>query len=502
MERYRDAWVFFSGRLVSLVVLLGFQLLAVRLLEPLQYGRFALVFAWSLVAQIVLSFGVQRLIPKYFGQVGNGLRPRAAARLLWLCLLVRFVGSVVAIALVGAFWPPAAFTGPGGLAFFASTLCYIPLSMAQVDTDAIAQALGLQRASRAALLGECVVRFALTAAGAALGLLSMAWQLLAIGSATAGLSAALLLAAILRMLARVPEREGDIGLDWREVMSIAVGGYAGAMAWLCSSPPAVRIIASRCLATLAFAGFSFAQTLVLSFQRYTPATLMFPFVEPLVLRQHAQGGEVARMEATLSLLTKIDLLVIGGAIVGCIVAGEPLVALMTGGRYAQSAFVLPFVLAYVSSTSIYRTFEIVAVVLKVPSAMVWALLPSAITLGLAIWLSPRAGIAVVLAYPLLDAAARLALFRRALGRHGVRHVFDLPIAAAMLVIGAICALAGLFAARAAQAGPLQTVAIGVAAGMAYLIALVLLRPLRHRELGVLGLADSHIAALLSRFARP
>jgi O-antigen/teichoic acid export membrane protein len=502
MAKYRDASIFFSGRILSLVVLLGFQLLIVRLLDPIEYGRFAIVVAWGAVAQVALSFGVQRVVPKYLAQVGHGLRPAAARKLVRASLGVRLGLAVAAI--IGTQWASWRFglASDADLPLLAGALLYIPATMAQNDADAMAQALGLQRVSRIALVGENVGRFALVAGAAGLGRIGTAVEILLIGGATCALSALLLLLAVRRALAGMPERAGDYGLDRREALPLALGGYVSTMAWFLSSPGATRIVAGHVLSVVAFAGFSFAQTLVLSFQRYMPAMLLFPFVEPAVLRHHARTGDVGRLEAALSLLIKIDLMAVGGAIVGCIVAGEPLIALLTGGRYAQSAFVLPFVLAYVSSTAIYRAFEIVAVALGDSAAMLWTLAPSLIGLCLALWLAPHIGIWVVLVYPLADAAARLSLFRRALSRYGVHHVLDLPVAAGLILMVAVIAGAGVAAVWLTQAGAVATIGIGIVAGLAYGGSLLLMRPLRHRELAIFG--EEGPRALLSalrRFAR-
>ncbi|MET0239903.1 MAG: hypothetical protein ABW184_08400 [Sphingobium sp.] len=477
-----NAVTFLSGRLLSLILLMAFQLLVVRVLPPVEYGRFAIVFAFAVLMQTVMSFGVPRLTPKYVGQAGWTLAPRTVRRLVIAILSFRLIASIAAIivGLVVARMLGWIDWSEGGYILPASA--YVLVSVLQVDTDAMALALGLQQVSRFALVGEAALRVIVVAvtAGSALG--GRAEPLLWISTTTGLIAVLVLLISVIVALRRMPANEAvQRPLDRSEFRSIALSGHASGMAWFASSPSTIRLIAGRYLGVVAFAGFSFMQTLAVSFQRYTPGMLVLPFVEPEVMRHYARTGDRSRLEAVLSLVVKIDLIAIGAAVVGTMIAGESVVSLMTGGRYVAQAYALPWLLAYLVTMSAYRAFEIVAVVLNASAALTRTLSLSILWIAAAIWLTPRFGLVVLLICPVADSISRLALMQRALASLGVKRAIDLPIVA--LLCGLILAfgLGGRAISMALGLPPLATLGLGTVAGAGFLIVAALVRPLRTTE---------------------
>lgn len=501
--RQSGAVIFLSGRLVALVVLLAFQVTVVRLLGARDYGAYALTIALATLMQTVVSFGIPRLIPKYVSQAGWGLSFAVVRRLA--VRIVAFRVGASAVLLFAALFVARNFGGIGIDATLVPVgVLFILASLVQVDADAMAQSLALQRVSRACTVGEASVRLLLVGLAAAVGHGRSAAEILGISVVTSATAGAVLLWTVLRALSR-PERDAAAAaLDRHEFRAIALSGYASAMAWFASSPAVVRLLASRMLPLAAFAGFSFAQTLVLSFQRYTPGMLVFPFVEPNVLQHYARTGDRSRLEAALSLVTKLDLVLIGATVVGTLVAGRAIVEVMTGGRYGALAYALPWLLVYIVTSSIYRAFEIVAVALGAASALVRTLALSLVWLAAAILLTPRFGAIALLACPVGDALSRLLLMHAALRRFGVRHVIDGRAALGVAALVALFGGGGRLLAGSMGAGGAATIAIGAAAGLLYLAAAAAMRLLRTAEAAII-LGDSagggRLATSLRRYAR-
>lgn len=498
-----NAVIFLSGRLLSLVLLMGFQLLVVRILAPVEYGRFAIVFAFAVLMQTVLSFGVPRLIPKYVGQAGWTLAPRTVRKLVALIVAFRLGASLAAIAAGLAAAQIFGWLAPHDGLYLLAAIAYILVSVVQTDADSMALALGLQHLSRNALVGEAAARLALVSGAAVAGMAGTASTLLWIGTATTLIAVVTLLARVLTTIAAMPaEAEQPQPLDRAEFRAIALSGYASALAWFASSPATIRLIASRYLAVVTFAGFSFMQTLAVSFQRYTPGMLLFPFVEPAVMRHYARTGDQSRLEAVLSMVIKIDLITIGATVVGTAVAGDAIVGLATGGRYRAEAYGLPWLLAYLAATSAYRAFEIVAVALNASSALTRTLSLSILWVAAAILLTPRFGLIVLLACPVLDSLSRLALIHGALAKLGVRKAVDLPVAAGVSVLMLMLAASGRMAATAMGGEDLVTLATGTVAGGLFLGLTALLKPFRRSETAVFSDALPRPAArLLSALSR-
>ncbi|HEY0315230.1 MAG TPA: hypothetical protein VGC28_03080 [Sphingomonas sp.] len=497
-----NAFVFLSGRIVALVVLMAFQILVVRMLPAGAYGGYALVIALATLMQTVVSFGIPRLIPKYASQAGWSLSHATVRRLLLALIAFRLGASALAMAAALAATVAAGLTAMPAPALLAAGAGYILVSLVQVDADAMAQSLRLQAVSRSALVWEASTRLAIVAALAVSGRGHDAAAVLAVSLLTTAGSALLLLRAVFAALAAPDPAVAPVALDRREFRRLALAGYASAMAWFASSPAVVRLIASRLLPVPAFAGYSFAQGLVLSFQRYTPGMLVFPFIEPAIMQHHARTADRARLEAGLSIVTKVDMVTIGAAVTGTIVAGRALVETMTGGRYGAFADALPWLLVYIATSSIYRAFEIVAVAVgashvlsrTLPISLGWLLIMLALT--------PRLGMTVLLAAPVADSLSRLGVLALALARHGVSRVVDGRAALSVIASIAAWGTLGTAAVRATAAGPAMTIAIGTIAGLGYTAGIALIRPLRKAEAAiVLKERDDRIARIVRAYAR-
>ena len=273
---------------------------------------------------------------------------------------------------------------------------FILIIIVQIDLDAMAQALRLQRTSRNALMIEALVRLALLSVLYGAGRLTWAIEIMAISSITLSGSSIALFLAVRRRL-READQRADIGpLDRGPLRSMAWSAYISSAAWFTTSPPVMRLMGGYFLTIQPFAAFSFAQALVLSIQRFTPASLLLPFVEPAIVRDYNRDGQLSRLEHGLSLLIKIDMLVIGAGVIVTSCCGRLLVDWVTGGKYGDYAFAFPFLLLYIGTNSVYRSFEVAAIAVGIRSQLSALLATSLAALGLAQALIPLAGSGVFL----------------------------------------------------------------------------------------------------------
>jgi len=294
------------------------------------------------------------------------------------------------------------------------------------------------------------------------------------------------------------DRGGD--LDWKAVRRVAAGGYGGTLSWLAFSPGVVRVIASRVLPVAAFAGFAFAQTLVVSLQRYAPSFVLFPLVEPLAMADAVRKGGAARLRAALSLLVKLDAVLIGAVIIGVSAAGGPIVRLLTHGRYGGAAVFLPWLLLGVVANASHRSYEIAAIAVGAAWVLARALGLTLVWLALTVMAPSAWGVWPLLLCPLGDALTRLWLIDRALAaRDGERErgLID-PQGLAMIGLGvAGAALAAAAAAQRVRGGLIPSFAVGTVFALGFLAAVVALAPFDHGQRALL--AES--APWLARWGR-
>jgi glycosyltransferase involved in cell wall biosynthesis/O-antigen/teichoic acid export membrane protein len=459
----------------------GVQVAVVRLLPPPAYARYALVVGLAGLLQTVTSLGVPRVLAKFVSGAGETIDAASARRLSLVMLSVRLGAGVLAVAVAAL----AAVMLPLGddeasSAIFAAGAAYALAGALQLDADALAQALNLQIASRRAAMGEPAARLSLILALTFFGVRDVA-ALLWISTATGAAAAVLLIGASFAALTARTDVATPAKLDWREVRRVAMGGYGGTLSWLALSPAIIRLIAARVLPVEAFAGFSFVQTLAVSAQRYAPSFTLFPLVEPAVMADAARTGRFERLGAALSLLVKLDALLVGAAIVAVSAAGSPILLLMTHGRYGAAAAFLPWMLAGVVANASHRSYEIAAIGVGASNALTRALALTLLWLAVAILAAPWAGVWPLLLCPLGDAMTRLWFMQRALGGRGVRSPIDPR--GLFLIVGLAFATSVLSASvarrlRAGAPGDLGAAILGVGLFAMLLAAFRLIGPLK------------------------
>ena len=132
---------------------------------------------------------------------------------------------------------------------------------------------------------------------------------------------------------------GDYVPAWREV-----GTFAWYMAIInllqaVASAGALRIIVARMLGLEAAGMFAFLQQLLSSVGRYLPANLLANVIRPMLIARH-QAGDQRIVSHGVALLWKTNLVIIGACVVAMSAAGDALIALASGGRFAHAGFIM------------------------------------------------------------------------------------------------------------------------------------------------------------------
>ena len=440
-----------------------------------------MVFALAALMQTVISFGIPRLIPKLLSEVGLSLTHSRSRRIVVFLLVIRLGGTSALMFAAYMLGEWLDWGQPVSSNLLIVGAAFILVGLVQFDADSIIQVLGLQRVSSFCLVFEATTRLAAVSALAWHGQLHSAAAVFAVWSITSGIAAVILLAAIAHALLRPDQPVTGTAPTRREILLIGLAGYSSSLAWFASSPAVLRLVASQTLVPLLFAGYAFMQGLVLSFQRYTPGSLMLPFLEPAVMRDYARTRTHHRLEAALSLMTKVDMIFVGAAIVGTVVSGRALIDLMSDGKYGDAAYALPALMTYIVTTSIYRSFEIAAIAIGASAALLRTFAISAFWLAVAIVLAPRLGLAALLICPIADALTRLTIVYLAIRRADLNHFFDLHANALILAAAAGCAIIGGMIVAQLPATPLMAILTGTGAALAFLAATLLIQPLKESE---------------------
>ncbi|MBR1213946.1 oligosaccharide flippase family protein [Bradyrhizobium sp. JYMT SZCCT0180] len=482
----RALCIHISARTVNLILGLGFQVLVVKMLPVGDYATYAVLLATMMLAQNILSFGVDRTVYRFVPDLTlRGERGQLLALYLGIGA-ARVVG--ITLFLIGIQygvleWFTSERLTPTTLVAF--TVWFIATSTFG-DVDALAQTWVAHSRLAIATTAEIVSRFAMVVVLLAMGYAANAELIVVISAATALLALAtiaILLVPTVTALSRSQvAADTNMPVDVKQAPRFAATIYLALYAWVVSSPSVVRLVAATGLDVLALAGFSFAQNFVGSLQRGLPGTLMLPALEPVIMANLAQGVPREKLFAPLSLVYKLDLVCNLALVIATSVAGGAIVRLLATPTYAEFFFVLPVLAAMMAINASYRIFEIVGN-LNLNQRVFLLLSPLGLASAGAIYLTiGRYGIWSVLAFPLIESAARFCIFLFVYRRDVVGRAIDLVRMFEFILISLLVVLAGLTVKAligVASDGAALAVACGCVAAM--IGAILLLRPLRAAE---------------------
>ncbi len=323
---------------------------------------------------------------------------------------------------------------------------YIATSMFG-DADALAQTWVAHSRLAIATTLEVVVRFATIVLLLATGHAATAELVVVISAATAVLALATIVVLLVPTVTALWRSQVavDTGtpVDVKQAPRFAATIYLALFAWVVSNPSVVRLVAATGLDVLALAGFSFAQSLLGSLQRGLPGTLVLPALEPVIMANMARGVSREKLFAPLSLVYKLDLVCSLALVTATSVAGGAIVRILATPAYAEYSFVLPVLAGMMAINTAYRIFEIVAN-LNFNQKVFLLLSPLGLASAGAIYLTiGRYGISSVLAFPLIENAARFCIFLVVYRKDVVGRAIDLVRMFEFALISFVAIVAGL-----------------------------------------------------------
>lgn len=246
---------------------------------------------------------------------------------------------------------------------------------------------------------------------------------------------------------------GDDGVGWvrgnlRRVTRFGLTGYLQHLAVLLYGSSPNRLVGARYLDAGSMASMGFAQSLIDVFRRYLPAQLLIGLVRPVLLARYAQHGDFGDLVRVTNLVFKVNFVLLGIPIVLVMVCGEPILLLVSGGKYGEAAkwVLLGFLIVLVLESFRLLLDVLVQAVERFGILMYSNLILSA-SLLIAVPLLPlMGGVAIALAN-LLGIATANAVVTRRLGKYGHRYCHDWWAVVKYTAITLVSIFAGLVVQR-------------------------------------------------------
>jgi O-antigen/teichoic acid export membrane protein len=481
-----------------------FQVLIARLLIPKEYAVVGFAIGAAGFIQALTSIGVPQIFGRYLPEAVLTGRYRAACRIVTGGLVLHVVLALATIGFSMMVW---SWIAPGSIADQTELLLLIPLFVIvtniYIDADVAAQNFMLQHLSRWVAIMEPIVKLGV------LGILVLVAEpvtgadILIISVATAGSGTIVLLVGVIKFVFRPDSTIGDPWPGYRQLWSIGLASYLSTLAWLTMSQAVIRLIAASQLDVTSFAGFAFLQGLSTLVQRFAPGSILVPFIQPAIIGRYTENKDTCNLFSALSIMSKIDAAVIGACIVGVDVAGESVISVLTGGRYADQASITQWFLVLLILHACYRYYEIASVALGVTSGLMRTLIIGVFSLCVMVLLGRFIGIWALLIVPVADAAVKLWVVGRPIRIAALAHIIDWRQFGAATIVALILIVVGRWAVHVVAPQPSWlALAIGTALALIFLAVVGALRPLKQAEAALLTRWDTWpVAPLVRRLSR-
>lgn len=360
--RIRRAWIgFFLGRGVQAVAGITALLWLVRLLPVADFAVYGILLGLVELAAPLASLGLAAATQQFLPQavVAGGLRATVGQVLRW-----RTVAILVAALLIALAWPSlGAFAGvdyslvPALLVFL---LVCIGL-LAKIAPECLEAMLMHEYANTARALLPIVRLLSLAALVWAFGAQAPeVVAILVVEIVAAACSLLLGLAFLWKALRNASPAEGtEIESRRRRIVAYARDMLVVEWSNATVNPGALRLVAGYAGGADTAAFYAFVQGLQMMLSRYLPVIFLLPVVRPILVDRFVNRGESQVLQQIGNLLWKGNLLVLVPALVVCLVAGDVLVSLASGGKFTEGGLMAVLVICILVPQSSLRVLEVV-----------------------------------------------------------------------------------------------------------------------------------------------
>ena len=389
---------FAIGRIASAIIGVTTLLLLVRSLSRDNYGIYITLFAAFEILQLMASPGAYAIAFRYLPELrpvggGIGLQSlvrgvtayRAASLVLFSTIL--FVATPQLVQLAGA-----NFT-PNLLRLFALLLCFEGMArFIDVEFESLLQQGKAQASALFRNSAKLLTLLFVSKAGQQTVTLEL-WLCVEVVTSAVG---AVMSTGLLLHYSSQRARESVVQTLHPPALTrqlrFCVPTYFSQALYLLTGTEMVKLLISRLMGAQVIAAFGFASALSATIQKYLPSYLLIGWVRPLFISARSSGRSTADLVRLGGTVIKINFLTLAPIATALQVAGEPLLALVSGGRMTDGIAYLYFFVALLFVQSIRTVISLLGFTMEIGSGSLVATLFSVVGIALGVALYPKFGI--------------------------------------------------------------------------------------------------------------
>ncbi|MCO5101770.1 MAG: oligosaccharide flippase family protein [Burkholderiaceae bacterium] len=485
-----------GGKAITSIAGVGTFLLLVRVLSIEQFAAYTVLFALVEIFDTVTGVGLAHVLSRYVPELYAEHRGGALRRLVAYGLGLRF--GVLALFLAAVYMLAPKVSPWIGLAGWEWAMrAYLLVVLARVAATTlfgVLESMLRQAIAQAGASVATLVRFLLLALLASNGSLDLeavivielitellGFAIMAIGS----------LYAVPAADATDPLRDADwMRKNFRRMGEFGLKGYFQNLLILPYGGSTNRLLVGASLSSPEIALFGFAQSVADLMERYLPVRLLAGVIRPVLTARYVRDQRFSDLALAANIIFKVNAIIVCLAAVVIFAGGEPMLSLVTRGKYTESGVGLLLLMCLlVLMYSLRFMLDHVSHAVERNGPLIWSNAVITLCMLPGVALLPVFGVYALPVANIVGLVLGSLILIWRLDAEGFPYMHDLAATARMLAAAGLAfAVAAIL--RSIETGWIFCVAIAVAAFIAGIVAL---RPVGARE-------RDAIAAILKRRA--
>lgn len=483
------------GRGMSAVAGFFAIILLVRHMDVAGYAAYTAMLGVTMFAGMLASLGMERALARYIPEGMMHHSSSDLARLIWVASLIRFSVMLLLIAVLILVWPAAAgrFAGLEIAPDFPLALAALLINatmfqqfstvmQALVQQKTLTRVLVVQWAGRLILILLLISNYSEVTLNQALWLMAL----------PDGIGMLILMGVIYHYLKSLDNAAGhaDRGHPgwpaWAQVRRLAMDNYGYNLLAALPQSSSMIILAAAFLSAPFVAAYGFYINLLDRLKQYLPLQFMLNLAEPVLIAGFMKDKDFNLLCHHGRLLYKFNLLLIMPALAWIAAIAPSFTVLITGGKYAEYAWVFPVLILQIALGSHATIIQIIINAVGKSTILTCSGLSALAAMGLSILAVMASGhliylVVAPLAYEIVNNLIAVFLLNKQGFHYDAQPGFHWKLAAAVIA----AYLCSTFASGAIEM-PLGKVMIaGVVSVAVFGLTIVLLRTVEHRDLETL-----------------
>lgn len=175
--------------------------------------------------------------------------------------------------------------------------------------------------------------------------------------------------------------------NWREVWHIAVHSYGFNILAMLPQGSFMRTLIAATFPPHITAAYGFFSTLMDRIRSYLPMQFMYNLIEPVMVASYLANPDPQALARRSHIILKANVLLLLSALILVFIAGEPLINLLTDGKYGAEYWMLSLLLVQVTIGSHVLALQLFFNTLKATQLLSMSGLGALAVMAVGVWLS-------------------------------------------------------------------------------------------------------------------